>query len=599
MLRTIQGRLLGSYLLLVVVLVLAIAVAVAVIATRAYIAGAERDMLRNVVDLAKLIREAGRVAPLDALVLRVSARITTAHVLVLDSSGVVLSESHEPSRLAGARFAADLVTDVLRSGAGAVRLVTLPSGDRAVVAAAPLRQTATGGEVVALYRPIGELRAARRAALVPLWRAGALGLLLAIVFAYVLARGISEPLRRITLVARQLAAGRTGARTGLAGDDELGKLGQAFDHMALQVDVLLGRLTEERDRVRAILEGVSSGLFAADADGVVLFMNEPARSLLSLPAQSQAPDGGRPSPARTIADFGDDPLVRVTREALAAAKQGGGEPIVRELTLSQVQRTVLLRITPQPSSGGIVGILQDITDLRNLDRLRRELVSNVSHELRTPVTSVLGFLEALRDGLATTDEERQRYLDIIEDETRRLNRLIEDLFDLSKLESGQTGMAMERLDLAGLGRGVAAKLAIAAAKEGLSLEVDAGMPVSVNGDGDRLEQVLLNLLENALRFTPAGGRISLAIQSDPSAREARISVSDTGPGIHPDDLPHVFERFYTGDKSRARQAGEWRGKGTGLGLAIARHIVEAHGGSIEALSIAGQGATFVIRLPLA
>ncbi len=386
-----------------------------------------------------------------------------------------------------------------------------------------------------------------------------MGLVLALLLALWLSRGIAEPLRRITLAARDLAQGRTPPKTAPGTDDELGQLGRAFDDMAVHIRSLLGGLAKERDRVRAILEAVSAGLFAINRDGDFELANEPARGLLGMPAS-----GARLDQLEAAA------LREAAQEALSRSSRGETEPVVLDVDLAASGRVVLARLTPQPLSGGVVGILQDITEIRDLESMRRDLVSNVSHELRTPVTSILGYLEALRDGLAPSEEERQRYLGIIEDEARRLSRLVEDLFDLSKLESGQAGLRLVPLDLASLARDVARKVAIAAATGGVALEVAAPDVLPFAGDPDRLAQVLLNLLDNAIRFTPSGGSVRLEVGACEDADEARLVVRDTGPGIEPEDLPHVFDRFYTGDKSRARPDGNWRTSGTGLGLVIVR-----------------------------
>ena len=593
MFRSIQGRLLGSYVLLVLVIVILLALAVVIVITNTYLATAQQDMLRDVSHFARLAGDfvRGPTGPAgSSLALRLASRLTAAEVLLVDAEGVVRAESREQARYVGLSFAPVLVREVLADRTPAARTVPLEGGDLAIVAAAPLARGGNGAAAVVLFRPLGELHAARQASLLPLWRAGVMGTLVALLLAPLLARGISGPLAKIARAAKGLAAGDRTARSRVSGPDELGQLGQTFDEMASRIEGLLAGLTEERDRQQAILQGVSSGLFAVTRDGGMLFVNQPARELLGL-------DPAAPGEAQSLAEVAEPDLAAATREALARAAGGSEAPLVREMVLAGGGRIVLARLAPQPGDGGVVGILQDITEIRNLDRLRRDLVSNVSHELRTPVTSILGFLEALRDGLAETEEERGRYLEIIEGEARRLSRLIDDLFDLSKLESGQISFEMKPLELAGLVRDVGSRLAISAAKGAQRLDVAAPERVMVRGDRDRLAQVLLNLAENALRFTPPGGRVGLSL-AVAEGRGAVVRVGDSGPGIHPDDLPLIFERFYTADKSRSRGDGEWRAKGTGLGLAIVKHIVEAHGGTVTAASEAGQGAVFEVVLPL-
>ena len=231
-----------------------------------------------------------------------------------------------------------------------------------------------------------------------------------------------------------------------------------------------------------------------------------------------------------------------------------------------------------------------MTELRHSERLRRELTANVSHELRTPLTSIKGFTETLLDGAVRDEATSRRFLTIISSEADRLVKLVDDLLDLSQLESKRVTLDLRRVNVAALVAHTVDKLQPLAQGSGLLLEQAAPPEVWVTADRDRLEQVLTNLIDNALKYTPTGGRVDVRVaQAD---REVEISVSDTGKGIGPADLPHVFERFYRADRSRTRGSG-----GTGLGLAIARHIVEAHGGRIRVDSLLDEGTTFLFTIP--
>jgi signal transduction histidine kinase len=594
--RSIQARLFASYVLLVVLLVVVVGGAAGYMVTRAYVATVQREMVRHVTELARLANELGSTYVVSPATLRLADLLTGADVLLVGRDGLVQAESSQPARFAGTAFAQDLLSDVLRDGKAAARTIREAGHQPLLVAAAPLRAGgALGAAAILVYRSLDELAAARWMAIEPLLRLGGFGLVAAVLLALWLSRGIARPLERITLAARSFAAGDRGARSGLRGPDELGQLGRAFDDMAGRIEALFADITSDRDRQRAILAGVASGLFVVRQDGELLLLNEPARAALA-PARCGAPVPGTGAATLALTDL-PEALLSATELALRKGAAGLAEPVVREVPLGGGQRTAVVRLAPQPASGSVVGIIEDITELRALESMRRELVSNVSHELRTPVTSILGFLEALQDGMAASEAERQHYLGIIEEEARRLSRLIEDLFELSKLESGQMAFEFNVFDLPGLVRSVAGKLAIAAARGKQELEVTAPPePMPWRGDADRLAEVMLNLLENALRFTPAGGKVSLGVTLDDDTG-ARIVVADSGPGIHADDLPRVFERFYTADKSRARQPGQWRHRGTGLGLAIAKHIVDAHSGTIAARNGPAGGAVFEVLLP--
>lgn len=230
--------------------------------------------------------------------------------------------------------------------------------------------------------------------------------------------------------------------------------------------------------------------------------------------------------------------------------------------------------------------------LGDLERLRREFIANVSHELRSPLTSMRGFLQGILDG-TVAPSDRHRYLELAFDETLRLSRLVNDLLDLAALEAGEVQFDLAALDPAEAARRAAAKMEPQAAAKGLTLAVDAaeGLP-AVLADPDRLEQVLINLLDNAVRFTPPGGSVTISVRPAPGG--VALAVADTGPGLAPEELERVWERFYKGDRARTRGAG-----GTGLGLPIVRQLVLAMGGTVAAASTPGRGSTFTVTLPAA
>jgi two-component system phosphate regulon sensor histidine kinase PhoR len=241
---------------------------------------------------------------------------------------------------------------------------------------------------------------------------------------------------------------------------------------------------------------------------------------------------------------------------------------------------------------GAVAVLRDVTELRQTERLRRELTANVSHELRTPLTSIKGFSETLLDGAMRDEATSRRFLGIINSETDRLVKLVDDLLDLSLLESKRVALELQPVDVGMLVSHTVDKLKPLAQTQRLSLHQTAPPGIVVTADADRLAEVLTNLVDNALKYTPEGGRVDVEVAAVNG--EVEVLVNDSGRGIGPEDLPHVFERFYRADRSRTRDSG-----GTGLGLAIAKHIVEAHGGRISVSSQPNEGTTFKVTLPRA
>jgi two-component system phosphate regulon sensor histidine kinase PhoR len=247
-------------------------------------------------------------------------------------------------------------------------------------------------------------------------------------------------------------------------------------------------------------------------------------------------------------------------------------------------------------------VLQDITELRRLERVRRDFVANIGHELRTPLTSIKLLVETVRGAMHDDTQVAEDFLGQMEAELDRLTQLVRELLELSRIESGQVELHRTIVDAPQLLEEVAGRLRAQAVRAGVKLTVETGDSLPpIYADGERIEQVLVNLVHNAIKFTNPGGSVTLGAEGDSSDGEVRISVRDTGVGIPPDDLPRIFERFYKVDKARAgsrdRRDGLGSEGGTGLGLAIAKHVVQAHGGRIWAESVYGQGSTFCFTLP--
>jgi two-component system phosphate regulon sensor histidine kinase PhoR len=285
------------------------------------------------------------------------------------------------------------------------------------------------------------------------------------------------------------------------------------------------------------------------------------------------------------------PLIQIIDKVLKSGQPQSGEITLifpAERILDAHAAPVLgERLEPQ----GAVLVLHDISEIRRLERVRAEFVANVSHELKTPITAIKGFAETLLEGALYNPRSCEEFVNIIADEAERLNRLINDLLSLSRIESRELRLQLEPLELGHEIKQIADMIRPRFQKKELALSVLApGKPVVAQADRDRLEQVLLNLLENSLMYTPSGGRVEVAVREEEGM--AVVSVRDTGIGIPPDDLPRIFERFYRVDRARSRKLG-----GTGLGLAIVKHIVDAHGGRVWVESELGQGSTFYFTLP--
>ena len=404
------------------------------------------------------------------------------------------------------------------------------------------------------------------------------GLLAAILLSFLLSKTITTPIERITEGAKSIAEGNFDQDLGVQSSDEIGELTRSFNYMARRLKNTVGEVQGERDKLNTLFLHMSDGVAAFTTEGKLIHMNPAAESLLGV---------------RMDDDLGFDEMF-ADLDML-----GSDETAMRTFLTSEITRFGrVLSITLAPygaldGEGGVIAVIHDITEQRRLDDARREFVANVSHELRTPLTNIRSYTETLLDaaGDIPLDTEKQ-FLGVISSESERMARIVTDLLTLSKLDYGRMELRMTRFSIADMLRNVAGAMKLTAENSGHELTVDTpdDLPKIV-GDRERIEQVVVNILSNAVKYTPSGGHIRLAACALAGNR-VRITVEDDGVGIPAADVPRLFERFYRVDKARSRAAG-----GTGLGLAIAKEIVEQHEGKIALASEYGKGTTVTITLP--
>ena len=403
--------------------------------------------------------------------------------------------------------------------------------------------------------------------------AGLIAFLLAAIFALIFTRAVSKPIVELRDVARSIASGERQRYPALSAPGEVGDLADAIYRLAEQLEARISALAGEQSILSALVETLNEGVIAISPAHEVVRINEIGRRLLSI---------DRPLP------FSIDYLPRevTLRNAISLALNGTDtepeEVVIGGNTMSLTARRLI--------DGGAVVALFDLTPIRKLEAVRRDFVANVSHELRTPLTIVGGFAETLQDP-DISPEKRAEFAQTIYSNTQRMQRIVDELLDLSRIESGHWKPRPQPLTVADAAAEVFARVSAVATKKGVSLETRIAPEASViHADRTALEQILLNLVENAVRHTPEGGNVT--IETSHARNGVVLSVRDTGTGIAPEHLPRIFERFYRADSGRSREAG-----GTGLGLAIVKHLVEAHGGSVSADSVVGSGATIRVFFP--
>jgi two-component system phosphate regulon sensor histidine kinase PhoR len=583
----IRGRLLLASLGLITI---------SVLAAHAYLTTAlDEDLTRRVradllVRLALIERDAselpatpGDLAAWDALADDAATR-AQGRVTIIRRDGAVLGDSElDGPALAGVENHAsrpELAT-ALAGAQGSSMRWSYTVGRRFLYVAAPLRRGKEIIGAVRLAKPLTEVDEAIDQLRSVVWVASALAFAVAVVMSSLASRWLFKSVIAVTETARRMADGDLSARIRPTGRDEIAELGRALDRLASGLEEALDRLRGERDLRDRVLQGMREGVLLLDGDGRIALVNAALREMLMLSADTL---GKSPIEVMRHADL----------KRLLDAAAGAPEAESAEIEIGDLRpRRLLVHAVAMPDEpGGVLAVFVDVTELRRLEGLRREFVANASHELRTPVASVRSAAETLRRAMAAGPEAAADFIEIIERNSDRLHRLIEDLLDLSRIESRELKLDPEPIALADAVEHMVGLFRERARgrKLQLSTAVSRELPPA-RADRRALEQVLSNLIDNAVKYCDEGGTI--VVRAELEDERLRVSVADSGPGIDERHLPRLFERFYRVDPGRSRELG-----GTGLGLAIVKHLAEALGGSVEVRSKRGEGSSFSITLPL-
>lgn len=574
---------------------------------RAQIArGLEAQARLMAVDLVPLLEAPERLqSTVRAFRQQIEARIT-----VIDRAGTVLAESQRDSETMENHADRPEVREALAGGTGvSVRhsesvdrdllYVAIPLGPRTEIAgvlrvAVPLaviEQTMSSIQRTVAYAIVG---------------AFAIALMLSVW----MARRVTRPVTSMVDAAHRMAAGDLGRRVPVPAEAEFAALARALNTMAERLQEKLRDLEREQATREGILESMAEGLLAVDRQGRIVLTNGSARRMFRVP-----PGTGE---GRHLVEVVRHPgVAALVRDCRACAE---GEVCRRDLAIADPPRDLLVEAVPlrggSDTSGTLV-VFHDVTELRRLERVRQEFVVNASHELRTPLTAIRGYVESLLDGAVDEPDRARPFLEVVARHADRMKRLVEDLLDLSNIESGRLALDRHPVRVAEVAEPVVALHRDAADKKGLDLVLDVPRDLPpVLADRDRLQQILINLIDNAVKFT-SDGKVTLSARRVHGSRfrvhgESRsghepstmndehygdyveIAVADTGTGIPSSDLPRVTERFYRVDRARSRELG-----GTGLGLSIVKHLVHAHGGELSIESELGRGTRVTFTLPIA
>ncbi len=584
MLGSIRFRTAAAYVLLIVAAFAALGIYVLDRVEKDFRENTEADLASQARMAENLVRplldEGATGQALDELAKRLGEG-TDTRITIISSDGTVLGDSQaDPSTMEN-HLNRPEVREAIRSGQGTSARRSSTLGTDFTYVAVPIRD---GEDVVAVARVARPTEAIddslsdiTRSILIAVVITGGAAALLSLA----LGSTIMRPLGRLAGAARSIAAGNLSERVRPRPSGEVGDVADAFNQMAESLEELVSTVSQERSRLMAVLNSSTDAVLAVDGEGQIALANAAAERLFS---HSQEELVG----SRFAWAMPDEQVL----EALKASHDEGRP----ETCLVERPRGQYLQVTAAPIAAGgewaALVVIHDVTEARRVEQTRRDFVANVSHELRTPLASIKSVIETLSSGALDDRAAAQDFLSRADAEVERLVQIVEELLELSRLESGQAPLAKESVDMGDVLSRAVERLRPQADKKKLNLTLDvaADLP-AVMGDADRLERAALNLLHNAIKFTPDGGSVSVSASFRDDA--VTVEVSDSGVGIAAEDLPRIFERFYKADRARGS------GGSTGLGLAVVKHTVEAHGGTVGVESEPGKGSTFRLFIPVA
>ena len=604
MFHSIRWRIAVPYVILILLVTAALTVYFSGFVRQAHLADlrtqltAEARLMGEAVE--PLLVEGEMVETIDPLAKR-WGELLEARATIIRADGVVLGDSHEDPAAMENHLYRPEVQQALYTGQGSSIRYSRTVGYEMMYVAVPVTSK---GHVMGIARaalPLSEIEtnvARLRWAMLSAALFTGLG---ATLLAVLIAERTARPVRELTEVVQRMAEGDLGARLLPLTRDEVGTLTRAFNQMSDRLRGTVNKLVEERRRLVAVLDNMADGVVITDGDGRVRLINPAAARLLGVAEEAAL---GRP-----FAQVARDYRIIGLWQRCCERNEEQFEPVEVSLRgpFLQAIATPLRDAGPQAS----LVILQDLTQVQRLETVRRDFISNISHELRTPLASLKALVDTLRDGALEDPPAARHFLERMEIEVDALTQMVQELLELSRIESGQVPLRLKPTPVADVVLPPAERLRPQAERAGLSITVDLPPDLPpILADAERVQQVITNLVHNGIKFTPPGGQIVVRAsfmetgQGDGGTQGQGekgaplvslfpcllVSVEDTGVGIPADDLPRIFERFYKANRARS-------GGGTGLGLAIAKHIVQAHGGRLWVESVEGKGSTFYVALP--
>jgi two-component system phosphate regulon sensor histidine kinase PhoR len=515
----------------------------------------------------------------DVLAKKLGSEIDS-RVTIIAPDGTVLGDSMEDPATMENHAARPEVKDALALGIGESTRYSTTLQQQMMYVAVPIYSQDTLLGIARVALPLTAVENAVNQVTRIVILATVVVAVLAVLAAWFISRVTTRSVKELTIASRNIAAGQLEQRIPINRKDEIGQLAQAFNEMAANLKTIIKDISTEKTKLANILANMADGVIMTDAEGNIVLTNQAAGKLFGFKEE----DAINKPIIEVVHDHEVDEVLKLclkTHHEQATQFESG---ISRRFL-----RAIAVPIQNDEQLNGALILLQDLTELRSLQTMRRELVGNISHELRTPIAGIKAMTETLQDGAIDDKKAARDFLVRIASEVDRLSQIVAELTQLSRIETGQAELKMESINLNTLINEVLAEMGPLAERQQviLSQKLSPDLP-SVRADKDRIRQTTINLVHNAIKFNKPAGKVTISTNYDD--KSVTVNVTDTGIGISKDDLPHVFERFYKADKART-------GSGSGLGLAIAKHTVQAHGGEIRAQSEEDKGSTFTFSLP--
>jgi two-component system phosphate regulon sensor histidine kinase PhoR len=579
--HNIQWRITFPFVLLIVI-IMGILGAYLVNSTRNHQLDNLRSQLENEARITAEASLPGFLSPdreqiLSDIASKLGEQINT-RVTIIALDGTVLGDSEEDPATMENHAARPEIRDAFNKGLGESTRYSTTLEQRMMYVAVPISHQSGVLGIARVALPLTEVDSLVHRVTISIATATAIAALLVILAAWLIARITTWPIRKITEASRKIASGELEQKIAIDTGDEVEELAHSFNEMSSKLKVLVDTISGDKARLETILDNMADGVIMTDNERNVSLANRAVKELFKIKDVVNKPF------IEAVRDYEVDELLKlcIQRVEVQDTQYESG-------TANRFLRAIAVPITSY-RPGGVLILFQDLTDIRNLQTTRRELIGNISHEFRTPLSSIKAMVETLQDGAVDDKEAATDFLNRITSEVDRLAQMVAELTELTRIETGKAELKLKMVNLNLLIEEILKQLSPQAERQQLSIkkELAPDLPL-VQADIERIRQVIVNLIHNAIKFTPPGGNITIASRSGDNS--VNVEIADNGVGISRSNLPHIFERFYKVD--RARSDG-----GTGMGLAIAKHVIEAHGGNIRVQSEEGKGSTFSFSLPL-